>query len=39
MLSPDGKFLYVCASEDDTVQILDTETLEIVGDLPSDWTR
>ena len=26
VLSPDGKFLYICASDDDTVQIMDTAT-------------
>src|SRR5882762_9414616 len=35
VISPDGKFLYVCAGDDDTVQIIDTKTLEVVGDLPS----
>ena len=35
VLSPDGKFLYIAASDDDTVQIMDTASLEIVGDLPS----
>ena len=34
-LSPDGKFLYICASDDNTIQIMDTGTLEIVGQLPS----
>ncbi len=35
ILSPDGKFLYVCASDDDTIEILDTGTLKVVGTLPS----
>src|SRR5688572_25292455 len=35
MLTKDGKYLLVCASDDDTVQIVDVETDEIVGDLPS----
>lgn len=35
ILSPDGKFLYVCASDDDTIEILDTATLKVVGTLPS----
>ena len=34
-LSPDGKWLYICASEDDTIQIMDTATRQIVGTLPS----
>src|ERR671910_3334090 len=34
-LSPDGKFLYICASDDDTIEIMDTESQEIVGTLPS----
>ena len=35
ILTKDGKYLLVCASDDDTVQILDVATREIVGDLPS----
>ncbi|MEM7750682.1 MAG: beta-propeller fold lactonase family protein, partial [Pseudomonadota bacterium] len=27
-ISPDGKHLYVCASDDDTVRVFDTATLE-----------
>ena len=35
MLTKDGKSLLICASDDDTVQVLDVATGEIVGDLPS----
>src|SRR4029078_3821571 len=35
ILTKDGKYLLVCASDDDTVQILDVVTREIVGNLPS----
>jgi PQQ-dependent catabolism-associated beta-propeller protein len=35
VLSPDGSQLYVCASDDDTIEILDTGTLKIIGTLPS----
>ena len=31
----DGKYVLVCAGDDDTIQIIDTTTLKIVGDLPS----
>jgi YVTN family beta-propeller protein len=34
-LSPDGKFLYICASDDDTIQVMDTATRKIVGTMPS----
>jgi len=34
-LSKDETLLYVAASDDDTIQILDLETLNIVGDLPA----
>src|SRR5918995_777953 len=34
-LSPDGKWLYICASEDDAIEIMDTETRKILGRLPS----
>jgi PQQ-dependent catabolism-associated beta-propeller protein len=34
-LSGDGRYLYICASDDDTIQIFDTETREILGHLPS----
>ena len=34
-ISNDGKFIFVCASDDDTIQIIDTATFEIVGTLPS----
>ena len=33
-ISNDGKFIFVCASDDDTIQIIDTATFEIVGTLP-----
>src|SRR5215467_1184332 len=35
ILTKDGKYLLVCASDDDTVQILDVATREVVGNLPS----
>ena len=35
MLTKDGKSLLICASDDDTVQVLDVATNKIVGDLPS----
>jgi PQQ-dependent catabolism-associated beta-propeller protein len=31
----DGKFILVCASDDDTVQVFDASTYELVGTLPS----
>ncbi|MBV8564599.1 MAG: beta-propeller fold lactonase family protein, partial [Methylobacteriaceae bacterium] len=34
-VSKDGKFLYVALGDDDTVDIIDTKTDEIVGELPS----
>ncbi|WP_353476467.1 YVTN family beta-propeller repeat protein (plasmid) [Salipiger sp. H15] len=34
-LSPDGKLLYVCASDDDTVRVFDTDTYEELYTLPS----
>ena len=34
-ISHDGKFIYLCASDDDTIEIIDTGTLQIVGSLPS----
>ena len=34
-LSPDSKELYVCASDDDTIQVIDTKTMQIVGNLES----
>ena len=34
-LTKDGKQLLICASDDDTVQVLDVASGEIVGDLPS----
>ncbi len=34
-ISPDGKLLYVCASDDDTVRVFDTETYEELYTLPS----
>ena len=35
MLTKDGRSLLICASDDDTVQILDLATNKIVGTLPS----
>ncbi|WP_422785588.1 PQQ-dependent catabolism-associated beta-propeller protein [Roseibium algae] len=34
-LSPDGKHLYVCASDDDTVKVFDAHTYEFLWSLPS----
>ena len=34
-MTKDGKQVLICASDDDTVQILDVTSREIVGDLPS----
>ncbi len=34
-ITPDGKYILVCASDDDTIQIIDAATLQIVGNLPS----
>ncbi len=34
-ISPDGKLLYVCASDDDTVRVFDTETYQELYTLPS----
>lgn len=34
-LSPDGKLLYVCASDDDTVRVFDTDTYQELYTLPS----
>ena len=34
-ITDDGKFILVCASDDDTIEMIDTETYEIVGTLPS----
>ncbi len=34
-LSKDGKELYICAGDDDTINIIDTKTFENIGDLPS----
>ncbi|MDH3660423.1 MAG: beta-propeller fold lactonase family protein, partial [Alphaproteobacteria bacterium] len=34
-LGKDGKHLYICASDDDTIEIMDTTTYEIVGTMPS----
>ena len=34
-ISHDGKFIYLCASDDDTIEVIDTATLQIVGTLPS----
>ena len=30
-ISHDGKFIYLCASDDDTVEVIDTATMEIVS--------
>jgi PQQ-dependent catabolism-associated beta-propeller protein len=35
VLSPDGAYLYICASDDDTVEIMDTASHKLVGTLPS----
>ena len=35
MLTKDDKYLLICASDDDTVQVVDVNSHEIVGDLPS----
>ena len=35
VFSPDYAKLYICASDDDTVQVLDVATRKIVADLPS----
>src|SRR5512145_2629563 len=35
MLTKDGKQLLICASDDNTVQLLDVATRDLVGDLPS----
>jgi YVTN family beta-propeller protein len=35
MLTRDGKYLLICAGDDDTVQIVDVASNKIVGDLPS----
>ncbi len=35
ILTKDDKYLLICASDEDTVQMLDVESREIVGDLPS----
>ncbi|MEM5584355.1 PQQ-dependent catabolism-associated beta-propeller protein [Roseibium sp. AS2] len=34
-ISPDGKHLYVCASDDDTIKVFDTDTYEFLWSLPS----
>src|SRR5215831_19244998 len=34
-VSRDGKLLLVAVGDDDTIQMIDTATLEIVGNLPS----
>ena len=34
-LSPDGKYLYVCASDDDAVKVFDANTYESLWTLPS----
>ena len=34
-MTKDGKFILVCASDDDTIEVIDTATKQIVGSLPS----
>lgn len=34
-ISPDGKHLYVCASDDDSIKVFDAETYEFLWSLPS----
>ena len=34
-MTADGSEILVCASDDDTIQVIDTKTLRIIGDLPS----
>src|SRR5690606_22925608 len=34
-ISHDGKYVFLCASDDDSIEIIDTATNEIVGSLPS----
>ncbi|MGH6920084.1 MAG: beta-propeller fold lactonase family protein, partial [Geminicoccaceae bacterium] len=34
-ISRDGRYLYICASDDDTIEVLETETREVLGHLPS----
>ena len=34
-ISPDGKHLYVCASDDDSIKVFDAETYEFLWGLPS----
>jgi PQQ-dependent catabolism-associated beta-propeller protein len=34
-MTKDGRFVLLCASDDDTVQVIDASTYEIVGTLPS----
>jgi YVTN family beta-propeller protein len=34
-ISPDNKFLYVAVSDDDTIKIIDVDTLKETGRLPS----
>ncbi|WP_150524104.1 PQQ-dependent catabolism-associated beta-propeller protein [Roseibium sediminis] len=34
-VSPDGKHLYVCASDDDSIKVFDTTTYEFLWSLPS----
>lgn len=38
-LNADGSLLYICASDDDTVQVLDVATGKILHDLPRARTR
>jgi len=39
VISPDNKFLYVAVSDDDTIKIIDAETLKETGRLPSGEDR
>ncbi len=34
-VSRDGKLVFVALGDDDTIQIIDTKSLNVVGDLPS----
>ena len=34
-MTKDGAEILICASDDDTIQIIDTKTLRVIGNLPS----
>src|SRR5476649_745076 len=34
-ITKDGKYILVCASDDDTIQMIDTTTYKVAGTLPS----